>query len=144
MKRIEVVKNRVKTELKKFVQIVDVKQQKFAEIFDKKHKEIQQALAKRKRLSDIWVSFDRLENDLLNQEIRTFRTLDEIDFFVGLNESEPVGSEKMCYDLSLRQGRFAGNVCQNLNLAIWANVQNVQTHWERQERLQRSKRVRRS
>ena len=27
-----------------------------------------------------------------------------------------------CYDLSLRQGRFAGNVCQSLRLAVWANV----------------------
>ena len=49
-----------------------------------------------------------------------------------------------CYDLSPKQGRFAGNVCQNLSLAVWANVQNVQTHWERQERWQRSRRVRRS
>ena len=30
-------------------------------------------------------------------------------------------------DLSLTR-KFAGNVCQNLNLAIWANVGNVQTH----------------
>ena len=28
----------------------------------------------------------------------------------------------LCYDLSLRQGRFAGNVCQSLRLAVWANV----------------------
>ena len=49
MKRIEAVKNRVKTELKVSVQIVDVKQQKFAEIFDTKHKELQQTFAKRKR-----------------------------------------------------------------------------------------------
>ena len=55
MKRIETAKNRVKTELKISVQIFDVKQQKFAEIFNTKHKEFQKALAKRKRLSDIWV-----------------------------------------------------------------------------------------
>ena len=122
----------------------------FAEIFNTKHKELQQTFAKRKRFSDIWVSFDRRENDLLNQKIRTFRALDETGFPVGLNESEFVGFEKMsindypCYDLSFRQGRFAGNVCQNLSLAVWANVQNVQTHWERQERWQRSRRVRRS
>ena len=94
MKRIEIVKNRVKTELKISVQIVDVKQQKFAIFFDTKHKELQQTFAKRKRFSDIWVSFDRRENDFLNQEIRTFRALDEIDFFVRLNESEPGGSEE--------------------------------------------------
>ena len=95
MKRIEVAKNRVKTELKISVQIVDEKQQKFAEIFNTKHKELQQALVKRKRFSDIWVFFDRRENDLLNQEIRTFRILDEIDPPAGLNESEPVGSEEV-------------------------------------------------
>ena len=49
----------------------------------------------------------------------------------------------LCYDLSLRQRRFAGNVCQNLSLAAWANVQNVQAHWERLERWQRSARVKR-
>ena len=95
IKRIETAKSRIKTELKISVQFVDVKQQEFAEIFNTKHKELQQALAKRKRFSDIWVSFDRRENDLLNQEIRTFRALDEIDLFVGLNESALVGSEKM-------------------------------------------------
>ena len=31
---------------------------------------------------------------------------------------------KTCYDLGLT-GRFAGNVCQNLGLAVWANVGNV-------------------
>ena len=95
MKRIEIVKNRVKPELKISVQVVDVKQQKFAEIFDTKHREFQQALEKRKRFSNIWVSFDRRENDVLSQEIRTLRTLDEIDLPVGLNESKPAGSEKM-------------------------------------------------
>ena len=39
-------------------------------------------------------SFDRRENDFLHQEIRTFRVLDEFDFFVDINESEPVGFEK--------------------------------------------------
>ena len=94
IKRIEVVKNRVKTELKVFVQIVDVKQQKFAEIFNTKHKKFQQALAKRKRFSDIWGFFYRRENDLLNQEKFILQALDKIDFFVRLNESEPVGFEK--------------------------------------------------
>ena len=51
MKRIETVKNRVKTELKVSVQIVDVKQQKFAEILDTKHKKLQQTFAKRKHLN---------------------------------------------------------------------------------------------
>ena len=95
MKRIETAKNRVKIELKISVQVVDVKQQKFAIFFDTKHKELQQILAKRKRFSDIWVFFDRRENDLLNQEIRTLRVLDEIDFPAGVNESEPAGSEKV-------------------------------------------------
>ena len=98
MKRIEAVKNRVKTELEISVQNVDVKQQNwgfFVKVFDSKYKEFQQAFAKRKRFSDIWVSFDRRENDFLNQKIRILRILDEIDFFVGLNESEFVGSEEI-------------------------------------------------
>ena len=39
--------------------------------------------------------FYRRENDLLNQEIRIFRTLDEIDLFAELNESNLVGFEKV-------------------------------------------------
>ena len=42
MKRIETVKNRVKTELKISVQVVDVKQKKIAEFFDTQHKKLQQ------------------------------------------------------------------------------------------------------
>ena len=97
MKRIEVAKNRVKAELEASFKNVDVKQEdwaSFAKNFDSKHKELQQAFAKRKRFSDIWASLDRRENDLLSQEIRTLRILDEIDPFAGLNESEPVGSEE--------------------------------------------------
>ena len=48
-----------------------------------------------KRFSDIWVFFDRRENDFLSQEIRTFRILDENDFLAGLNESEFVGFEEV-------------------------------------------------
>ena len=33
--------------------------------------------------------------------------------------------ERNVYDLSLKQGRFAGNVCQSLRLAVSANVQHV-------------------
>ena len=98
MKRIEAAKNRVKAEFEVSVKDVDVKQEDWvslAKILDSKYKELQQAFAKRKRFSDIWVSFDRRENDLLSQEIRIFRALDEIDLFAGLNESEPVGSEEI-------------------------------------------------
>ena len=95
MKRIEKTKNRIKAELKFFIQNVDVKQQNFNNFFNTKHKELQQALVRRKRFSDIWVSFDRRENDFLSQEIRTLRTLDEIDPPVGSNESEPAGSEEI-------------------------------------------------
>ena len=95
MKRIETAKNRVKIELKVSVQVVDVKQHKFAEIFDTKHKKLQQAFAKRKRFSDIWVFLDRRENDFSSQKIRTFQALDEINPLVGLNESGPNGSEEV-------------------------------------------------
>ena len=63
--------------------------------FNTKHKKLQQILVKRKRFSDIWVSFNRRENDLLNQKIRILRALNEIDPPVGLNEPEPVGSEEI-------------------------------------------------
>ena len=46
-----------------------------------KNRELQQAVAKQKRLREIWFSFDHRENDLLNQEIRTIRALDELDLF---------------------------------------------------------------
>ena len=39
--------------------------------------------------------FDKRENDFLNQEIRIFQALDEIDFFFVLNELKPAGSEKV-------------------------------------------------
>ena len=98
IKRIETAKNRVKTEFEASVKNVDVKQKDwafFAKVFDSKYKELQQAFVKRKRFFDIWVSLDRRGNDFLNQEIRTFRILDEIDPPAGLNESELVGSEEM-------------------------------------------------
>ena len=43
------------------------------------------------------------------------------------HEIELLEEEGKCYDLSLT-GRFAGNVCQNLSLAVYVNVGNVQTH----------------
>ena len=98
VKRIETVKNRVKAEFEAAVENVDVKQKNwvsFAKVLDFKYKELQQAFAKRKRFSDIWVFFDRRENDFLSQEIRTLRALDKIDPSGGLNESEPVGSEEV-------------------------------------------------
>ena len=46
-----------------------------------KNRVFQQAFAKQKRLREIWSSFDHRENDLLNQEIRTIRVLNELYFF---------------------------------------------------------------
>ena len=46
-------------------------------------------IAKQKRLREIWFFFDHRENDLLNQEIRIIRALDEFDFFsIDDNETE--------------------------------------------------------
>ena len=45
----------------------------------------------------------------------------------GLKFSKHSG-QASCYDLSPKQGRFAGNVCQNSSLAIWATVGNVHAH----------------
>ena len=54
-----------------------------------KNRESQQAFAKQKRLLEIWFSFDHRENDLLNQEIRIIRALDElIFFFIDDNETK--------------------------------------------------------
>ena len=41
-------------------------------------------------------------------------------FFFEIRKTIP-----FCYDLSLRQRRFAGNVCQSLRLAVWVNVQRT-------------------
>ena len=55
-----------------------------------KNRELQQAVAKQKRLREIWSSFDHRENDLLSQEIRTIRVLDELDLFsIDDDETEP-------------------------------------------------------
>ena len=56
VKRIEIAKNRVKTEFEVSVKDVDVKQKdwvSFVKVFDPKYKEFQQTFAKRKRFSDI-------------------------------------------------------------------------------------------
>ena len=54
-----------------------------------KTREFQQAVAKQKRLREIWSSFDYRENDLLNQEIRIIRALDELNLFsIDDNEAE--------------------------------------------------------
>ena len=54
-----------------------------------KYREFRQLFAKQKCLRDIWGFFDRRENDLLKQEIRTVRTLDKIIFFpIDGNETE--------------------------------------------------------
>ena len=52
-----------------------------------KNREPQQAFAKQKRPREIWFFFDHRENDLLNQEIRIIRVLDELDFF-SINDDE--------------------------------------------------------
>ena len=52
-----------------------------------KHQNLKRAFAKQKRLRDIWASFDRREKNLLNQEIRTIRVLDVLDFF-SINDNE--------------------------------------------------------
>ena len=108
--RIEKTKNRVKSDLEVTIKATD---SKYMEIFsaiesaDSKRKkmelaaqhigvkngEFQQAVAKQKRLREIWFSFDHRENDLLNQKIRTIRALDEFDpFSINDNEAELVES----------------------------------------------------
>ena len=51
-------------------------------------------------MSEIWFSFDRRENDFINQEIRTVRVLYELIFFPIYNdEAEPTeGSAEMFFN----------------------------------------------
>ena len=96
--RIEKTKNRVKSDLEVTIKATDSKHMEIfsaiesadskrkkmelaAQHIGVKNRELQQAVAKQKRLREIWSSFDHRENDLLNQEIRTIRALDEFDFF---------------------------------------------------------------
>ena len=106
VKRIEKTKNRVKSDLEVTIKAIDSKhmgifsaiesadskrkKMEFAAQHIKvKNREFQQAVAKQKRLREIWSSFDHRENDLLNQEIRTIRVLDELIFFsIDDNEAE--------------------------------------------------------
>ena len=46
-----------------------------------KYWEFQQVFAKQKRLREIWGFFDFGKNDLLNQKIRNFRVLDQLNIF---------------------------------------------------------------
>ena len=98
MKRIEKTKNRVKSDLEVTIKTIDSKHVEVlsaiesadskrkkmelaAQHIGAKNREFQQAVAKQKRLREIWSSFDHRENDLLSQEIRTIRALDELDPF---------------------------------------------------------------
>ena len=67
-KNVEIVS--VMKEVESVVETIGVRQQEF-----------HQMLAKQKRLFEIWGFFDRREDDLINQKIRTIRVLDELDFF---------------------------------------------------------------
>ena len=104
VKRIEKTKNRVKSDLEATIKAID---SKHVEVFSAiesadskrkkmefaaqhigvKNRELQQTVAKQKRLREIWSSFDHRENDLLNQETRIIRALDELDFII-INDDE--------------------------------------------------------
>ena len=93
--RIEKTKNRVKSDLEATIKATDSKHEEVVTAIDLadskkkemefdiglKHQNLKRALAKQKRLRDIWASLDRKENDLLSQEIRTIRVLDELNPF---------------------------------------------------------------
>ena len=98
VRRIEKIKNRVKSDLEVTIKAIDSKHMEILSAIESadskrkkmelaaqhigvKNRELQQAVAKQKRLREIWFSFDHRENDLLNQEIRTIRVLDELNFF---------------------------------------------------------------
>ena len=102
--RIEKAKNRVKSDLEVTIKATDSKHMEIFSAIESadskrkemelavqhigvKNRELQQAVAKQKRLREIWFSFDHRENDLLIQEIRTIRALDELDLF-SINDNE--------------------------------------------------------
>ena len=102
--RIEKTKNRVKSDLEATIKAIDSKHMEVLSAIESadskrkkmelavqhigvKNRELQQAVAKQKRLREIWFSFDHRENDLLNQEIRTIRALDELKNF-SIDDSE--------------------------------------------------------
>ena len=107
MKRIEETKNRVKSDLEVTIKATDSKHAETVTAIDLtdskkkemefdiglKHQDLKRVLAKQKRLWDIWVSFDRREKNLLNQEIRTIRVLNALDLFsIDDYETEPFES----------------------------------------------------
>ena len=107
MLRIEKIKNRIKFDLEVTIKAIDSKHMEVFSAIESadskrkkmefavqhigvKNREFQKAVAKQKRLREIWSSFDHRENDLLSQEIRTIRALDELDLFsINDNETEP-------------------------------------------------------
>ena len=98
IKRIEKIKNRVKSDLETAIKITDSKHVEILSAIESadskrkkmesavqhiglKHQKFRQVFAKQKRLRNIWVSLDRREDDLLNQKFRTIRALNEINPF---------------------------------------------------------------
>ena len=112
IKRIEKTKNRVKSDLEVTIKTIDFKHMEIFSAIESadskrkkkefvakkvgsavqhvglKNREFQQALAKQKRLREIWFFFYHRENDLLNQEIRIIRVLDEFFFSIDDGETE--------------------------------------------------------
>ena len=83
--RIEKTKNCVKSDLEAIIKTIDSKHMEIFSAIESadskrkkmelavqyigvKNREFQQAVAKQKRLREIWFSFDHRENDLLNQK----------------------------------------------------------------------------
>ena len=95
VKRIEEIKNRVKSDLEVIIKTIDSKHAEIVTAIDLadskrkkmefdiglKHQNLKRALAKQKRLRNIWVFFDRREKNLLNKKIRTIRALNALNFF---------------------------------------------------------------
>ena len=83
IKRIEKTKNRVKSDLEVTIKAIDSKHMEIfsaIESADSKRKELE-SVAKEVGSAVQRVGLKNRENDLLSQEIRTIRALDELDFF---------------------------------------------------------------
>ena len=95
VKRIEEIKNRMKSDLEVTIKTIDSKHAEIVTAIDLadskkkkmefdiglKHQNLKRVFAKQKRLRNIWVFFDRREKNLLNQKIRTIRALNALDLF---------------------------------------------------------------
>ena len=86
VKRIDSAKSKIKTQLEASARDVTQRQESAISLQSelcRQHHSLTLALSKQKRLSEIWNSLQHREDDLVKQEVRTLRQLDELDSNLG-------------------------------------------------------------